>query len=131
MTQVIFYDNACKLLAHIFNSHSSERDHFSQSILAVDAFHFKSHKESDCFCREWTDPNIFPQLRKKDGKWAFNSSAAELANIWYGKFSSICRTMSPVQVKFFMNEMVRKRNMWWCEKLEKTVDIGYLGNLLF
>lgn len=128
MPQVIFYDNACKLLAHIYKSQQSERDRFSVSIVAVDAFHFKSHKASDCFCRQWTNPNNFPQL-KKNGKWVFNSSAAELTNIWYGKFASICRNMTSVQFNFFLNEMVRLRNIWWCEKLDRRENVGYLGEM--
>ena len=127
MPQVVFYENACKLLAHIFNS--EERDLFFQSIVVVDACHFKNHKESDCFCRRWTDPNSFPQLKTQQGGWVFNSSAAELTNIWYGKFASICRNMSPVQYEFFLNEMVQLHNNWLCEKLEKRNDIGYLGDI--
>ncbi|POW11029.1 hypothetical protein PSHT_08597 [Puccinia striiformis] len=59
---------ACKLLAHIYKSTAEERNRFIKSIVAVDVFHFKSHKEDDCFCRQWTDPNLYPQL-KKDGSW--------------------------------------------------------------
>ncbi|KNE94329.1 hypothetical protein PSTG_12354 [Puccinia striiformis f. sp. tritici PST-78] len=105
MLQVILYDSACKLLAHIYKSTAEERDRFTESIVAVDAFHFKSHKEDDCFCRKWTDPNLYPQL-KKDGSWIFNSSAAEIANIWYGGFASICRNMTAIQYNFFLDEML-------------------------
>ncbi|KAH9825081.1 hypothetical protein DFH28DRAFT_942729 [Melampsora americana] len=114
MPQVIFYDNACKLLAHIYKSDDSERGRFQESIVAVDAFHFKSHKEDDCFCRKWTDPNLYPQLKDQRG-WIFNSSAAE--------------GMTAVQYNFFLDEMVRLHNIWLCEKLEKQKDIGHLGDL--
>ncbi|KAH9817739.1 hypothetical protein DFH28DRAFT_1156263, partial [Melampsora americana] len=111
MPQVIFYDNACKLLAHIYKSDDSERSRFQESIVAVDAFHFKSHKEDDCFCRKWTDPNLYPQLKDQ----------------CYGGFASICRGQTAVQNNFFPDEMVRLRNIWLCEKLEKRKDIGHLG----
>ncbi|POW07728.1 hypothetical protein PSHT_09832, partial [Puccinia striiformis] len=130
MPQVILYDSACKLLAHIYKSTSEERDRFTESIVAVDAFHFKSHKEDDCFCRKWTDPNLYPQL-KKDGSWIFNSSAAEMTNIWYGGFASICRNMTAVQYNFFLDEMVRLHNIWICERLSQRPNIVHIGTISF
>ncbi|KAI7961221.1 hypothetical protein MJO28_001710 [Puccinia striiformis f. sp. tritici] len=130
MPQVILYESACKLLAHIYKSTSEERDRFTESIVAVDAFHFKSHKEDDCFCRKWTDPNLYPQL-KKDGSWIFNSSAAEMTNIWYGGFASICRNMTAVQYNFFLDEMVRLHNIWICERLSQRPNIVHIGTISF
>ncbi|KAH9824422.1 hypothetical protein DFH28DRAFT_879391 [Melampsora americana] len=126
MPEVIFYDNACKLLQHIFKCPET-RDKFRHSIIAVDAFHFKSHSDKDCFCRSWTDPNIFPQLQDNQGKWRFNSSAAEVANIWYGAFASICRGMTSIEYHFFLNGMVRRRNNWLCAKLMKRPDVSWIG----
>ncbi|KAI7967081.1 hypothetical protein MJO29_000358 [Puccinia striiformis f. sp. tritici] len=116
--QVILYDSACKLLAHIYN------------IVAVDVFHFKSHKEDDCFCRQWTDPNLYPQL-KKDRSWIFNSSAAEIANIWYGGFASICCNKTTVQFNFFLDEMVRLHNIWLCEKLSQRPNVVHIRTITF
>ncbi|KAI9615124.1 hypothetical protein H4Q26_011664 [Puccinia striiformis f. sp. tritici PST-130] len=130
MPQVILYDSACKLLAHIYKSTAEERNRFIKSIVAVDVFHFKSHKEDDCFCRQWTDPNLYPQL-KKDGSWIFNSSAAEIANIWYGGFASICRNMTAVQFNFFLDEMVRLHNIWLCAKLSQRPNVVHIGTITF
>lgn len=127
MPEVIFYDNACKLLAHIFQS-PEDRERFVGSIVAVDAFHFRSHASSDCFCREWTDPHIYPEL-KMNNKWVYNSSAAEITNIWYGGFASICRAMHSIQFQYFLNEMVRLRNIWLCKKLAKKDSIGHVGTV--
>ena len=124
MPQVIYYDSACKLLSHIFNSIPEERDTFKNTIVAVDAFHFKSHKEDDCFC------NLYPQL-KKENRWKFNSSAAELTNILYGKFASICWNMTAVQYNFFLDEMVRLRNDWVAEMLGRCKDIDHIGDINF
>ncbi|POW08991.1 hypothetical protein PSTT_07137 [Puccinia striiformis] len=116
----------------MFNSESPSavKDRFTESIVAVDAFHFKSHKEDDCFCRKWTDPNLYPQL-KKDGSWIFNSSAAEMTNIWYGGFASICRNMTAVQYNFFLDEMVRLHNIWICERLSQRPNIVHIGTISF
>ncbi|POW09681.1 hypothetical protein PSHT_09040 [Puccinia striiformis] len=130
MPQVILYDSACKLLAHIYKSTAEERNRFIKSIVAVDVFHFKSHKEDDCFCRQWTDPNLYPQL-KKDGSWIFNSSAAEISNIWYGGFASICRNMTAVQYNFFLDEMVRLHNIWLCAKLSQRPNVVHIGTITF
>jgi hypothetical protein len=54
--------------------------YFDGCALPVDVFHFKSkHKESDINCGSNCNPYIWPELRT-DGKWWFNSSAAEQAN---------------------------------------------------
>ncbi|KNE94144.1 hypothetical protein PSTG_12472 [Puccinia striiformis f. sp. tritici PST-78] len=128
MPQVILYDSACKLLAHTYKSTAEERDRFTESIVAVDAFHLKSNREDDCFCRKWTDPNLSPQL-KKDGSWIFNSSAAEIANIWYGGFASICRNMTAIQYNFFLDEMVWLHNIRMCAIKNNGIKIGSLNQL--
>ncbi|KAI7962806.1 hypothetical protein MJO28_000900 [Puccinia striiformis f. sp. tritici] len=102
----------------------------SPNIVAVDVFHFKSHKEDDCFCRQWTDPNLYPQL-KKDRSWIFNSSAAEIANIWYGGFASICCNKTTVQFNFFLDEMVRLHNIWLCEKLSQRPNVVHIRTITF
>ncbi|EGG07061.1 uncharacterized protein MELLADRAFT_85963 [Melampsora larici-populina 98AG31] len=80
LPNLIFYDNACNLVHHIW-SNPKDAEAFKDVVIPVDVFHMCSHKESDQFCQEFTNPNKIPDL-KKGGKWMFNSSAAELTNIW-------------------------------------------------
>ncbi|KAK7689729.1 hypothetical protein QCA50_006368 [Cerrena zonata] len=61
--------------------------YFDDCALPVDVFHFKSkHKEKDLDCGHNCNPYIWPELCINDGKWQFNSSAA---NAWYGGFQVI------------------------------------------
>jgi hypothetical protein len=87
------------------------RTYFDDIALPVDVFHFKSkHKESDIECGQHCNPYIWPELRTDDGKWRFNSSAAEQANAWYGGFLAIVRDMQADRYEFFLDEMIKQRN---------------------
>jgi hypothetical protein len=95
-------------------------DNLNQVALPVDVFHFKAkHKTSDKFCTENCNPILFPELVGENNQWIFNSSAAEQANSWIGKFQSIVREMRVDQYNFFLDEMVRRRNDWTIGELEK------------
>ena len=67
------------------------------------------HKESDDFCGQHCNPALFEELMV-DGKWRFNSSAAEMTNAWFGGFHSIVREMRRDRYDFFLDEMIRRRN---------------------
>ncbi|KAF6756540.1 hypothetical protein DFP72DRAFT_846432 [Ephemerocybe angulata] len=45
-----------------------------------------------------------------DGKWRFNSSAAEQTNNWFGKYLQMTREMEAVHYNFFLDEMIKQRN---------------------
>lgn len=108
LPQVIFFDNNCRLMAHL---RAQGDTYFEKVCLPVDVFHFKSkHKESDEFCQKHCNPALFPQLFNKQGGWRFNSSAAEQANAWIGGFLAITREMLAVRFNFFMDEMIQRRN---------------------
>jgi hypothetical protein len=47
-----------------------------------------------------------------EGKWRFNSSAAEQANAWICGFYAILQNMRGVRAQFFLDEMIRRRNEW-------------------
>jgi hypothetical protein len=126
MPQVLFYDNACGLYSHI-QTNPDDRKAFRNTLLPVDAFHIKSHKLSHTTCRLNNDPNLFPEL-KRDGKWKFNSSAAEIVNAWFGRFASICRNMTQVKYNFFLDEMIRLHNVRLIEKL-KSRGVSFCGNI--
>lgn len=65
--------------------------------LVVDGFHFTGHKNSHEDCQESCSPYKYPVLKSADGSWLFNSSAAEQANVWYGKFQNKVKEMNVVR----------------------------------
>ncbi|RDB27256.1 hypothetical protein Hypma_004511 [Hypsizygus marmoreus] len=104
---VIFYDNNCHLKRVIQRTGTT---HFTRCALPVDVFHMKTkHKEADDFCNQFCNPILFPDLMK-DGKWRFNSSAAEMTNVWFGGYVAIVRDMRVDRYNFFLDEMIKCRN---------------------
>ena len=43
---------------------------------------------------------------------------AEQTNAWLGRYHTMCREMLPAKYDFFLDEMVRRRNMLTKAKLE-------------
>ncbi|KAF8196056.1 hypothetical protein BJ912DRAFT_125465 [Pholiota molesta] len=108
LPDVIFYDNNCHLQAHL---HAQKDEYFKDVILPVDVFHFKSkHSVKDDFCQRHCNPAKWTELADKDGKWVFNSSAAEQVNAWLGGYLAIVRDMLPHRYDFFLDEMIKRRN---------------------
>ncbi|KAJ7451206.1 hypothetical protein B0H11DRAFT_1877226 [Mycena galericulata] len=109
---VLWHDNNCNVVKMLRNDTDPYlRDYFENVALPVDVFHFKSkHKESDLFCGANCNPYLWPELRTEDGKWRFNSSAAEQTNAWFGGFHSIVREMPVERFNFFLDEMIKRRN---------------------
>ncbi|KAJ7116818.1 hypothetical protein C8R43DRAFT_902319 [Mycena crocata] len=109
----VFYDNNCSLLKHL----RSSGDHYFNDVgLPVDVFHFKcKHSEGDVFCQTHCNPARFGELIGADGKWIFNSSAAEQANVWFGKYQNIVQDMptnklSLTRYNFYLDEMIAIHN---------------------
>ncbi|KAJ7653859.1 hypothetical protein B0H17DRAFT_1100358, partial [Mycena rosella] len=100
LPQVLWHDNNCRVVAMLRNDPDSHLStYFDSCALPVDVFHFKcKHKESDIECGRNCNPYLWPELRTEDGKWRFNSSAAEQANAWVERYD------------FFLDEMIRRRN---------------------
>lgn len=46
----------------------------------------------------------------EDGKWRFNSSAAEQANAWIGGYQSMVREMQVDHYEFFLDKMIKQQN---------------------
>lgn len=65
--------------------------------IVVDAFHFSGHKTTHKDCQDNCNPNQFPVLKDGEGKWLFNSSAAEQVNAWFGKFQSKVKEMNHIR----------------------------------
>ncbi|KAJ7131748.1 hypothetical protein C8R43DRAFT_895691 [Mycena crocata] len=104
----VFYDNNCSLLKHL----RSSGDHYFDDVgLPVDVFHFKcKHSEGDVFCQTHCNPARFRELIGADGKWVFNSSAAEQANVWFGKYQNIVQDMAVLKYNFYLDEMIAIHN---------------------
>lgn len=117
---VIWHDNNCQIVRMLRNDpEPSLSSYFDNCALPVDVFHFKSkHKEKDVDCGRNCNPYIWPELRTEDGKWRFNSSAAEQANAWYGGFQAIVREMRADRYNFFLDEMIKRRNRLTFQKLQ-------------
>lgn len=89
----------------------------------VDVWHFKNkHKESHEYCQRHCNPINAPELLDENGKWYFNTSAAEQHNGWFGRYLPICREMLPEKYDFFLDEMCRLRNV---ETLKHNDKRGY------
>lgn len=109
----LWHDQNCRLWSVLQNCDLKTRTFFAKCALPVDVFHFKcKHKHSDVVCSTSThcNPYIWQELRTPEGKWRFNSSAAEQANIWAGKYQPIVCEMQVDRYNFFLDEMVRRRN---------------------
>ncbi|KJA20094.1 hypothetical protein HYPSUDRAFT_114200, partial [Hypholoma sublateritium FD-334 SS-4] len=78
------------------------------------------HSEEDLFCQSNCNPSTYPELLGENGKaWFFNSSVAEQTNTWLGGYQSICREMTAHRFNFFLDEMIRHRNVITKKKLAK------------
>jgi hypothetical protein len=118
--------------------------YFEYVALPVDVFHFKSkHKESDEYCGRNCNPALWSDLMDSTtGKWVFNSSAAEQANLWFGGFRAITRLMRrdrfvalwpqvyytinwKLRYNFFLDEVIMARNISRQSELERMGHAPY------
>ncbi|KAJ7475645.1 hypothetical protein FB451DRAFT_1557538 [Mycena latifolia] len=118
---VIWHDNNCNIVKMLRNDPDEHMcTYFDHVALPVNVFHFKSkHKETDVDCGANCNPYIWPELRTEDGKWRFNSSAAEQTNTWFGGFQAIVREMTVERYNFFLDEMIKRRNRALVKDLHK------------
>ncbi|KAJ7336318.1 hypothetical protein DFH08DRAFT_706356, partial [Mycena albidolilacea] len=125
MPSYMFYDNNCSFLKHL----KTCDDHYFDNVgLPVDVFHFKcKHTENDIFCQMYCNPALFQELIGSDGKWVFNSSAAEQANVWFGKFKNVVQEMPVIRYNFFLDEMIAIHNKQTATELESQ---GHMPHLL-
>jgi hypothetical protein len=112
LPNVLWHDNNCNIVKMLRNDPDEHRHNYFENVaLPVDVFHFKSkHKESDVDCGANCNPYIWPELRTEDGKWRFNSSAAEQTNAWFGGFQSMVQEMPVERYNFLLDEMIKRRN---------------------
>ncbi|KAJ7090836.1 hypothetical protein B0H15DRAFT_948600 [Mycena belliarum] len=113
------YDTNCDAKQQVMKE---PRDTWWDSVgMSVDVWHFlNKHKVSHEFCQKYCNPADFPELLNEDGKtWFFNTSIAEQVNVWLGGYHAIVREMLPVKYNFFLDEMIRLRNITTVAQLER------------
>jgi hypothetical protein len=69
---------------------------------------------------------MWKELIDEGGKWVFNSSAAEQANVWLGGYLPIVREMLPHRYDFFLDEMIKRRNELLVAKLDQSGKAPYI-----
>lgn len=100
--------------------------YFDVCALPVDVFHFQcKHKAGDEDCGRNCNPYLWDQLRTADGKWRFNSSAAEQANAWIGGYQAMVREMQYDRYQFFLDEMIKQHNRFTIQELERRGKAPY------
>ena len=111
----IFYDTNC--LAR----QQAEKDPWFNGIgMCVDAWHFRNkHAVTHAYCQLNCNPAMYPELMDDTGGWFFNTSVAEQTNAWLGGYHSMCREMLPAKFDFFLDEMIRLRNIEVIRHLDK------------
>ncbi|TFK80894.1 hypothetical protein K466DRAFT_503083 [Polyporus arcularius HHB13444] len=114
---LFIYDSNCNALREVSANNNTWFDNVG---MPVDVFHHKSkHKISDTFCQEHCNPANYAEMKTPDGKWYFNSSAAEQCLRWFGGYAAIVREMLPVKYDFFLDEMILRRNRIIRAQLER------------
>lgn len=114
--RISLYDNNCRL--YIYSAANDETLH-EEIGLPVDVFHWKcKHKQSDDACSIHCNPYAFPQIRRDDDTWYFNSSIAEQTNVWMGGYHPVIREMTSLKYDFFLDEMIKEKNIMTLERLE-------------
>ncbi|KAJ6565215.1 hypothetical protein DFH09DRAFT_1315010 [Mycena vulgaris] len=112
------YDTNCDAKQQVMKE---PRDRWWDSVgMCVDVWHFlNKHKVSHEFRQKYCNPADYPELMNEDGKtWFFNTSIAEQVNVWLGGYHAIVREMLPVKYNFFLDEMIRLRNIATVTQLE-------------
>ncbi|KAJ7023008.1 hypothetical protein C8F04DRAFT_1271905 [Mycena alexandri] len=113
----LIYDTNCDAKQQVL-AHPDMWSWFTDVAMTVDVFHFlNKHSVTHTFCQEHCNPAKFPDLMTPDGHWYFNTSIAEQTNVWLGGYHSIVREMLPVKYNFFLDEMIRLRNVQTLAKL--------------
>ncbi|EIW87371.1 hypothetical protein CONPUDRAFT_44164 [Coniophora puteana RWD-64-598 SS2] len=110
------YDTACD------TKQQAMKDPWWDTVrMSVDVFHLiNKHKTTHEFCQLNCNPALFPELHKDDNSgWWFNTSIAEQVNVWLGSYHAMVREMTSVRYNFFLDEMIRLRNIDVVERLRE------------
>ncbi|KAJ7015995.1 hypothetical protein C8F04DRAFT_1283370 [Mycena alexandri] len=108
----LIYDTNCDAKQQVL-AHPEIWGWFNDVGMTVDVFHFlHKHSVAHEFCQTHNNPAMYPELMNADSTgWFFNTSIAEQTNVWLGRYHSICRKMLLTKCNFFLDEMIRLRNV--------------------
>ncbi|EIW85984.1 hypothetical protein CONPUDRAFT_44027, partial [Coniophora puteana RWD-64-598 SS2] len=108
--EMFIYDTACEAKQQAMNL---DDDWWDDVHMVVDPWHLVTkHKTTHDFCQKYCNPASYPELMREDGKgWWFNTSVAEQTNVWLGSYHSILKEMLPIKYNFFLDEMIRLKNI--------------------
>ncbi|KAF8804503.1 hypothetical protein BYT27DRAFT_7106918 [Phlegmacium glaucopus] len=110
----IFYDTNC-----LARQQAEKNPWFKGIGMCVDVWHFlNKHQVTHEYCQKNCNPSMYPELLDELGKWFFNTSVAEQVNAWLQGYHSICCEMLPIKFDFFLDEMIRQRNVEHLKKLD-------------
>ncbi|KIO19284.1 hypothetical protein M407DRAFT_82978, partial [Tulasnella calospora MUT 4182] len=113
----IFYDNACKLLAHIVTQDPNS-PWLDTTRFLVDSWHYVNHRATDQLCREWcnpapadgSQPDLVIKQTDSEGNIhtvrAYNTETAEQLNSWLTSFEAPLRQMTDWNFDFFMHVLM-------------------------
>jgi hypothetical protein len=109
----IFYDTNCDA------RQQAEKDPWFKGVgMCVDAWHFRNkHAVTHTYCQLNCNLALYPELMDSFSGWFFNTSIAEQTNAWLGGYHSMCREMLPAKFDFFLDEMIRLRNIETVKRL--------------
>jgi hypothetical protein len=114
----IFYDNACRLLAHITAQQQLHLGWLNTTRFIVDAWHYIHHQVSDTLCRTWcnptpsdgSQPDLVIQQQTATGEIktvrAYNTETAEQLNAWLSGFEAPLHQMTNSNFDFFIHVLL-------------------------
>ncbi|KAG8941897.1 hypothetical protein FRC03_003878 [Tulasnella sp. 419] len=113
----VFYDNACKLLAHIITQNSDDA-WLDTTRFLVDSWHYVNHRATDVLCQTWcnpapadgSQPDLVIKHTDEEGQpflaRAYNTETAEQLNAWLSSFEGPLRQMTDYNFDFFMHVLL-------------------------
>ena len=109
----LFYDTNCDAKHQAETLSDPELHEWFKDIgMCVDVFHLTNkHKATHTYCQLNCNPINYPELMTDNNEWYFNTSISEQTNVWLGKYLPIVREMGAVKYNFFLDEMVRLKNV--------------------
>jgi hypothetical protein len=111
----LIYDSNCDAKQQVM-SHGDP--YFADMGICVGIWHFlNKHKVTHAFRQKHCNPAMYPELQDKKGDWYFNTLVAKQTNAWLGGYHFMCHKMLPVKFNFFLDEMIRLRNVEMLKRL--------------
>lgn len=110
---VLQYDAACRVTRSLYNLAgvlSGKLGGWRRTLWIVPPMHFKSHKESDKFCRATADPSLFSELFGPDGSLRFNGTACEQMFARLSRLESTLKSMRLSRAELLFYSAIEENN---------------------